>query len=186
MTRRLPLALSSIALVVALTGVAPLAGARDLVAKVVPYAKSAGTAKNALAVNGIKASRKPKPGYLVPLGPDGLFPSSLGQVGPPGAKGDTGERGERGDKGDKGDPGLAGVQIVTASSANDNLGGLKEATASCPSGKKVIGGGTESISSPGIVSYGYPSGDDKWHGVLFSSPGAYVSVKVYAICASTS
>jgi hypothetical protein len=37
-------------------------------------------AKNAGAVSGIRASKVATPGFLVPLGRDGKFPASVGQV----------------------------------------------------------------------------------------------------------
>jgi len=62
---------------------------------IVPFAKQAGFAKNAGAVNGIKASKLPRPGSLVPLGKDGKFPQSVGQAGPPGPAARKRERGAR-------------------------------------------------------------------------------------------
>ncbi|MBN1529552.1 MAG: hypothetical protein JW895_10860 [Thermoleophilaceae bacterium] len=46
-------------------------------AQVAARAKLADTAKNARAVNGIRASRRPRPGMLVPLGRGGRFPASV-------------------------------------------------------------------------------------------------------------
>lgn len=149
MRKQLPLALAASALLLALLGSTSLGeAARDLASAVPPFAKkagyanSAGFAKNAGAVGGIKASRQPKPGLLVPLGTDGKFPTAVGQVGPVGPKGD------KGDTGPAGPVGLAELEIVTAQSVNDNLSGQKTATASCPASKKVIGGGAEIQSSP--------------------------------------
>ena len=77
MQQRLPLVLSSTALVVALFGATPLGNAaRDLVHAIPPFAKKAGYAKNAGAVNGIHASRTAKPGDLVPLDSNGKLPAS--------------------------------------------------------------------------------------------------------------
>jgi hypothetical protein len=88
MKQRLPLTLSALALVVALFGATPLGrAARDLTGVVPPFAKKAGYATNAAAVNGIRASRTAKAGYLVPLKADGKFPVSVGQAGPAGASG---------------------------------------------------------------------------------------------------
>lgn len=70
--QRLSLALSITAVVVAVLGSTPIGeAARDRVLDVVPFAK------NSSAVNGIKASRQPTPGRLLPLGRDGLFPASV-------------------------------------------------------------------------------------------------------------
>ena len=95
--RRLPLVLSATALVVAVFGSTPVGHA---VGSAIPaFAKSAGYAKqagNASALNGIKASKQPRPGALLPLGADGKFPvdrsGSSGQLALPGrrATGGTG------------------------------------------------------------------------------------------------
>ena len=73
MKQRLPLVLSATALLVALLGFTPLGEAAR---NAVPFALNSG------AVNGIKASRFAKPGYLVALNRHGKFPASVGQVGP--------------------------------------------------------------------------------------------------------
>jgi hypothetical protein len=73
-------------------------------------------AKNAGAVNGIKASRKPVPGRLLPLGRNGKFPASVvpvqrgarGTDGAPGQRGSEGARGPAGPAGPAGSPGSAG------------------------------------------------------------------------------
>ena len=85
MGKRLPIAISSVALVVALLGSTPL-GRAAIDAAIPPLAKralSADTAKNALQVNKIKASRTPKPGTLLPLDATGKFPA-FGRRGPVG------------------------------------------------------------------------------------------------------
>lgn len=70
-------------------------------------------ARNAGAVNGIKASRKPVAGRLLPLGRNGRFPSSVvptvrGERGADGAQGPRGPEGARGPAGPAGERGPAG------------------------------------------------------------------------------
>ena len=70
-------------------------------------------AVNAGAVNGIKASRTPKPGRLVPLGrnaklPASVVPSQRGARGITGAQGPAGPQGAAGPQGPAGPPGAAG------------------------------------------------------------------------------
>jgi hypothetical protein len=70
-------------------------------------------AANAGAVNGIKASRTPKPGRLVPLGrnaklPASVVPSARGARGATGAQGPAGPPGAAGPRGPAGPPGAAG------------------------------------------------------------------------------
>ena len=124
--QRVSLMLSSAALVIALLGATPLGRAAGSVAsKVVPYAKRSGYATNAGAVAGIKAARKPAAGKLMPLGPNGKFPASVGAVGP---------------AGQQGPPGLSGLQFVYGLGDSD-LNDRAEARATCPAGKKLVGGG---------------------------------------------
>jgi hypothetical protein len=67
-----------------------------------------GFARNAGAVNGIKASRKPSPGRLLPLGRNGRFPASVVPV-VHGARGADGAQGPRGPEGARGPTGPAGA-----------------------------------------------------------------------------
>lgn len=101
-------------------------------------------AKNAGAVNGIRASRRPVPGRLVPLGRNGKLPASVvavargprGADGPQGPPGVTGARGPAGPAGPPGSTGPAGppgpgaqrvnldVPANTADAQIFSLGGL--------------------------------------------------------------
>jgi hypothetical protein len=70
-------------------------------------------ARNAGAVNGIKAARRPVAGRLLPLGRNGKFPSVVvptvrGADGAPGVRGPEGARGPAGPAGDRGPAGAAG------------------------------------------------------------------------------
>ena len=73
-------------------------------------------ARNAGAVNGIKASRVPKPGRLVPLGRNAKLPAAVlplrrgerGQPGRPGPVGPQGPAGAQGPPGPAGPPGASG------------------------------------------------------------------------------
>jgi len=191
---RLPLVLSATALVVALLGSTPLGeAARDAISAVPPFAKKAGYASNAGAVNRIKASKRPRPGFLVPLGQDGKFPVSVGQVGPTGPAGPLGPTGPMGvtgpvgATGPQGAPGASELQTVSAASVNNNVGGLKEVTVSCPSGKKVVGGGAQIQSSPGgaYISKSQPTSDlSGWTAQGYASASGYFwGVVAYAVCA---
>ena len=90
MKNRLPLILSATALVVALLGATPLGEAAR---NAVPLALFA---QNAAKVNSIKASRKPRPGQLLPLGANGKFPDSVVPEGPRGPQGERGPQGPAG------------------------------------------------------------------------------------------
>jgi len=77
MSRRLPIVLSAIALVVAVLGTTP---AGESAANVV---KRALFANNAGKVGGIRASRLPEPGKLLALDDAGQFPASVLPPPPP-------------------------------------------------------------------------------------------------------
>ena len=73
-------------------------------------------------------------------------PVALGLQGPAGAPGAQGTQGVQGTQGNPGAPGLSGVEVVTAAgNAVISSPGTSTATASCPGGKKVIGGGATYI-----------------------------------------
>lgn len=118
-------------------------------------------------------------------GPQGV-PGPQGPTGPQGPKGDTG------DTGPQGPPGLAGyVRVRAFSETNDD--DLKSQVAHCPSGKKVLGGGSSIGSSLGAFFRGHllndnPTSDnDGWFVMVRESAqtGTDViwSLTVYAICA---
>jgi hypothetical protein len=143
--QRLALLLSFSAAVIAVFGSTSLGHAA--VATIVPHAKFA---DDAGALNGIKASRTPAGGELIPLGMNGRFPSSVGVAGPPGPKGDagaTGPTGPTGQAGSTGPAGISGYEIVSASTPL-NSDASNVATANCPTGKKAIGGGGFDNAAP--------------------------------------
>jgi len=127
--RHLPVVLSAAALVVA-----ALSATTQGVAAMQGAVRVALFAKNAAKVAGIGASRKPKPGKLVPLGKNGKFPASVfpGITGPPGAEG---ARGPAGPVGPQGPPGTVGPR------------GLKGATG--PAGPKGATGAQGLVGPPG-------------------------------------
>lgn len=80
-------------------------------------------ARNAGAVNGIRASRTPKPGRLVPLGRNGKLPSSAvptvrGARGLTGPQGPVGPAGPQGPKGETGAAGPGASKISFDAPAN--------------------------------------------------------------------
>jgi hypothetical protein len=78
-------------------------------------------------------------------------PDALGLRGPQGEQGQKGDAGPPGPPGVIGLPGLAGIEIVTAqgNTVPDATVGTSAATASCPAGKSVLGGG---------YAYSFPMG----------------------------
>jgi hypothetical protein len=85
MNQRLPVILSSTALLVAVFGATPLGHAAGQLVQTVPpfakragYAARAGVAANALALNGHKASTTPGPGTIPLLDAQGKLPAPIG------------------------------------------------------------------------------------------------------------
>jgi hypothetical protein len=143
--QRLPIILSATALAVALFGSTPLGHA--VVSAVPPFAthaKTADYAKNAGAVSGLKASKRPHAGWLVALAKDGKFPASVGQVGPAGQRGDKGApglQGAKGDSGPAGSPGISAYETLMSQTVTLGPNGVVSQTLNCPTGKVPLGGG---------------------------------------------
>jgi len=95
-------ALAGAALALAALAASPAGGAARR--SIVAFAANAG------AVNGIKASRTPKPGRLVPLGRNAKLPASVVPTvrGPRGESGAAGPAGPQGPVGAQGPPGATG------------------------------------------------------------------------------
>jgi hypothetical protein len=99
--QRVPLILSTTALVVTLLGSTPLGHAAGKLVQTVPpfakraeFAKYAGTADNAKLLAGHKARATPAPGVIPVTGADGKIPTSFGTVGPQGPAGAQGPKGD--------------------------------------------------------------------------------------------
>jgi len=157
-----------------------------------PFAKKAhyaDRAGNASAVNGIRAARKPRPRFLVPLDARGKLPASVVPVGQAGPQGKTGPQGA---KGDTGPPGITGYEFVHNASAFDSTN-QKSALVNCPEGKRVVGGGTDvsPFSEPIAVKQNFPFEGPPaygWFGTAYettATAGSW-SVFVYAICGNVS
>ena len=135
-------------------------------------AKSSDFAQNAGAVNTIQASRTPTPNMLLPLDANGKLPSSIGAVGPAGPPGPIG---------------VSAEQLVTAdSSTNSNT--VKSQSVSCPSGKKVVGGGAavNTTSNSLAITRSSPAGDLSGWTAEAQETSAFAGnwrVTVYAVCA---
>lgn len=192
--KHLPIVLSSAALLVAVLGTTAVGpAAADIAANVVPFAKVAGKANvadDAKRLNGRKSSVAGLANTIPVVGPDGKLPASLGAIGLPGPKGDKGDKGPKGDKGDRGlpgtpgpqgAPGISAYQVATGSSPQD-ASGRKFARASCPAGKRVLGGGH---SIPYTGSYeiirSYPEGNT-WYVIADHDGGGTWAVIAYAVC----
>ena len=88
------------------------------------------------------ADPKGATGAQGPPGPQGAT-GPAGPIGLTGARGATGATGPQGPVGPQGPPGVSNYQIVTNNLTNTSLANLAEAiqSASCPAGKRLLGGG---------------------------------------------
>ena len=114
-------------------------------------------------------------------------PGPKGDKGDRGEKGDKGDRGDRGLKGDKGDPGLAAYQIVQSAPVAMAANGSALARATCPAGKKPIGGGGHVIGGvpgAGALVSSIPIEQTQWQAVFRSLNGQAGTIRAYAICAT--
>lgn len=121
-------------------------------------------------------------------GPQGLT-GPVGPQGPTGSTGPQGPAGLKGNNGDKGDPGISGYGIVSKSGSATLLsfgGNAAVLSVSCPSGKKVLGGGGKSNYNGNLLSESYPNPAGNGWSIKYSNQSAYtktISLSVYAICA---
>jgi len=137
-----------------------------------------------------------------PAGP----PGPQGLAGQTGSQGPIGLTGSPGPAGLPGSPGISGLEIVTAlSSANTDIppnpptiyAMIKNATATCPRGKKAIGGGGQILDpyannsqssysgNAAFITASYPPNDTSWTVAAGSPTTAFAwQLSAYAICAN--
>lgn len=144
------------------------------------------------------------PGAAGPQGPAGPSgsPGTKGEQGLPGQPGEQGLPGQPGErglpglqgplgapgaKGEQGSPGISEYQVVDGSFENSSQTGINEARASatCPAGKSVIGGGNSTAGSDAdvyIVSSA-PNGTAEWEAVATAASEERYELVAVAICA---
>jgi len=173
------LVIACLALGVSLSGAGYAAG-------VLPK-NSVGTAQ---LKNGAVTAAKIKNGAI---GPTKLTPAARrpGPVGPAGPKGDTGPQGAAGPAGAQGAPGVSGWEVVVVGGvllANQISGGVE---ATCPAGKKLLGGGVATFNKEIQILTSTPLGDTaggRWIVSVTTFDGQPVgvdsSVNVRIVCAT--
>jgi hypothetical protein len=127
-------------------------------------------------------------GRVGPLGPQGLR-------GPAGPEGPQGPAGPEGPQGAQGPPGPSDSQVTAPVSATTPisapLGTVASATATCPAGTSILGGGiTVTTSVPNqlgraVPRENYPSAPNAWTGSLVITSGlvgSTATITVYAVC----
>jgi hypothetical protein len=151
--------------------------------------KNSAVSGTKVATNAV-SSRKVKDGSLLsvdfkagqlPRGPQG----PAGPKGDPGAPSAIGQPGPKGDKGDTGPAGISsGRQDVLGAPVTVPAGGYAVATATCPAGKKVIGGGGGSKSSTIPISSMGPEGGSLWVVRATNTGPSTDYVHAEAVCAN--
>ena len=120
-------------------------------------------------------------------------PVALGLQGPAGAAGAQGNQGNQGLQGVQGPAGLSEVGVVTGNgNAVISSPGTSTATASCPAGQKVLGGGGRlvqivggSISAQSIdESFPVTTEPQGWTVSMTASVNEDWRVVAYAVCAT--
>lgn len=188
---RLPLILSATALAVAVLGATPIGQAAGkalesvpLFAKKAGYAKTSGFAKNAEAVNSIKAARTPTAGLLVPLGPDGRFPASVLQAGAASPAGPTGPAGATGATG----AGATNVVQRFTTGTSINAGATSTLFASCDANERATGGGYFTQGGEVLASRPFPltsgAAATQWQITVHNTTAAVISAGAYVMCAA--
>jgi Collagen triple helix repeat (20 copies) len=130
------------------------------------------SAKAKAALKGNRGPAGPA-GQAGAQGPQG----SQGSQGSPGAPGLQGQQGVQGVQGIQGPPGLAGVEYVV----EVGVPGEGSATAICPEGKYVIGGGAS--ASSGWFYRSEPTDNASWTASADGGAEA-ANVTAFAICAN--
>lgn len=112
-----------------------------------------------------------------------------GQIGPQGPAGPTGAQGAQGRVGPTGPAGAPGafapskISYVVAPTLIGPRGGT--ATASCPAGAKVVGGGYTSTPSPGAtIASSRATSDGSGWAVTATNSGGPFSFSAVAVCAA--
>jgi Collagen triple helix repeat (20 copies) len=109
-----------------------------------------------------------------------------GATGPQGDKGDKGEKGDRGEKGELGAPGTSGHVIVQRTGTSTS--GTLAVSATCPAGKKALGGGgfTQTPGAGVSIQNSFPPpGGASWLVVArATNPGSGWNFIAHVVCAT--
>lgn len=109
--------------------------------------------------------------------------NTSGPRGPRGRTGATGPLGPQGATGPQGPPGLSDYQVVEGDDTSVPALGTATATADCPVGTSVLGGGVESTGTGTRVIDSFPSSQG-WEAGLSNTSVSGATVNAYAICAA--
>jgi hypothetical protein len=174
MNQRLPLVIATTALAVALVGSTPVGQAAESVLdQIVPRAKRADLAANAVKLNGHRSSFNPKPGQIPVVSAEGKLPESIGAVGPQGPQGPAGPRGASGY-----------VRVQENVTVPDGTG-APDFGVSCPGGRSVFGGGYSfrKVDTDALFVFeSRPASDSEWRIKVSNETGGNKPMTLYAVC----
>lgn len=175
--------LPSPAMIVACAALVIALGGVSYAASVLPK-NSVGPAQlQKKAVSGAKIKNDAVTGAKVRSGSLLAADFKTGQI-PQGPKGDTGPQGPKGDTGAGGEPGVSGLEYIQTASPSIAPGAIGGTKATCPAGKRPIGGGAVTEQNTPIVE-SYPDEDDGDWSVLVRNDTASPAILVaYAVCAN--
>ena len=145
-----------------------------------PKLKNDAVTVDKLAANAVTAGQVKNGSLLKEDFKSGQLPA--GPPGPPGPRGVPGPTGS---------PGISGLQRVDAATSSSSSNS-KAVVATCPSGKRVVGGGAQVTGSGAnkvSINQSFPdSTGDKWNGnaVEVVATGASWQLQAYALCATVS
>jgi hypothetical protein len=170
------------AMLVACIALAASLGGVSYAASVLPK-NSVGTAQvQKSAVTASKLKKNAVTGVKVKNGTLTAADFSAGQL-PAGPQGPKGDPGAQGPKGDTGTAGVSGYQIVQDSGPLA-AGGQLHLVASCPAGKRAVGGG---YSSGAVLATerSYPiNNGTAWDIFVHDTDNVSQGVSIWAICAN--
>lgn len=181
MNQRLPITLSTTALVVTLVASTPLGhAAESALEQVVPRARTADFAANAGKLNGHRSSVNPRRGQIPVVGLNGKLSPSIGAVGP---------AGPAGPKGDSGPAGAGGYQRIERQMSIGGQG-FRAEQIECPGGKSVLGAGhlfREQDADHLVLTESRPVSNSTWRFKIENETGDEPgSQSIFVICASMS
>ena len=167
-----------VSLIVALGGVSYAAGA-------LPRNSVGTTQLKKNAVTGPKLNKNAVTGVKVKNGTLLAADFKAGQLAA-GPKGDPGPQGPKGDTGHPGAPGISGWQFVVAVQSTLAPGAKATASALCPDGKKVLGGGFNVPDNFTVTESRGMTFGGAWEAAVKNNGLSGAIWSVYAVCANVS